>query len=101
MHDKKENTCLLIDIDIPDDSHVNTKDTDKLSKYKDLEMAVSRMWKVRPKIVPVINGALGTISKGVHQNPQLLPSHLLAMELQKVMLMSTAHIICKVLGKLL
>jgi hypothetical protein len=41
---KKEKTHLLIDIAIPDDSHVNTKETEKLSKYKDLENAVSRMW---------------------------------------------------------
>jgi len=99
MHDKKENTCLLIVIAIPDESHVNRKETDKLSKYKDLDMAVSRMWKVRTKTVPVITGALGTIRKGLHQNCQLLPSHLLTMELQKIMLMSTAHVICKVLGE--
>jgi len=42
MHDKKENTCLLIDTAIPN-SHVNGKENDKLSKYKDLETAVSRM----------------------------------------------------------
>jgi hypothetical protein len=73
------------------------KETDKLRKYKDLEMGVSRMWKVRTKTVPVITGALGTIRKGFHQNHQLLPGHLLTMKLQKIMLMSTAHIICKVL----
>jgi len=40
---KEEKTCLLIDIAIPDDSHFNTRETEKLSKYKDLEIAVSRM----------------------------------------------------------
>jgi hypothetical protein len=52
MHDRKENTCLLIDIAIPDDSHVNRKETDRLSKHKDLEMVVIRMWNVRTKTVP-------------------------------------------------
>jgi hypothetical protein len=37
----------------PDGSNVNTKETEKLSKYKDLEIEVSRMWKVRTKVVPV------------------------------------------------
>jgi hypothetical protein len=51
LHDKKKDkTCLLIDIAIPDDSKVDTK-TDKLWKYEDLEIEVSRMWKVRTKIV--------------------------------------------------
>jgi hypothetical protein len=41
--DKKEKTCLLIDIVRPDDSNVNTNDTEKLSKYNDLEIEVSGM----------------------------------------------------------
>jgi len=40
---------------------------------KDLEIKVRRMWKAGIKIVPVINGALGTIKKGLDQNLQLLP----------------------------
>ena len=39
----KEKTHLLIDIAIPDDLNVNIKETEKLSKYKDLENKVSRM----------------------------------------------------------
>jgi hypothetical protein len=35
---RKEKNCLLIDIDIPDYSNLNTKETEKLSKYKDLEI---------------------------------------------------------------
>ena len=80
------------------DLNVNTKETEKLSSYKDLEIGVSRMWKVRTKIVPVIIGALGTIKVGLDQNLQLLSGHLSAIELQKIALMSTAHIIRKVLG---
>jgi len=83
---------------IPADSNGNTKETEKRSKYKDLEIEVGRMWKVRTKIVPVVIGALGTIKKGLDQNLQLLPGHPSATELQKVTLMSTAHIICKMLG---
>jgi len=56
------------------------------------------MWKVRIKIVPIINGALDTIKKGLDQKLKLLPSHPLTIELQKITLMCTAHIICKVLG---
>ena len=39
--DKKEKTCLLIHLARPDDSNINTNDTKKLSKYKDLEIEVS------------------------------------------------------------
>ena len=56
----REKTCLLIDIVIPD-TFQNTKGSEKLRMYKDLEIKVSRMWKVRTKIMPAIIGALGTI----------------------------------------
>jgi hypothetical protein len=93
---KKEKMCLLTDIAIPDDSNVNPEETET-KQFKDLEIKVSRIWKVRTKIVPVVIGALGKIKKGLDQNLQLLPGLLSAIELQKIALMSTAHIIYKVL----
>jgi len=39
---------------------------------------------VRTEIVPAIIGALQTIKKGLGQNLQLLPGHLLTLELQKI-----------------
>jgi len=98
LHEKGEKACLLNDIAILDDSNINTKETEKLSKYQDLENEVSRMWKGRTKIVPVIIGALGTITKGLDKNLRLLPYHVLAIELQRNTLINTAHIIGKVLG---
>ena len=95
---RKEKICLLIDVAISDDSNFNTKETEKLSKHEDPENGVSRMWEVRTKIVPVIVGALETIKKGLGQNLQLFAGHPLATELQKITLMSNAHIILKVLG---
>jgi hypothetical protein len=56
-------------------NNINTKGTQKPSKYKDMEFEGSRLWKVRTKILPVIIRALGTIKKGLDQNLQLLPGH--------------------------
>ena len=44
----------LIDVALADDLNAVTKETEKRSKYEDLETEVGRMWKVRTKIVPVI-----------------------------------------------
>jgi hypothetical protein len=52
---------------------------------------------VRTKTVPVVTGALQTIKKRLDKNFQLLPGHPSATALQ-ITLMSTAHIIHKVLG---
>jgi len=53
------------------DLNFNTKETEKLSTYKDLDIEVSRMCKVRTKIVPVIIGVLGMDKKGLDQTCQL------------------------------
>jgi hypothetical protein len=83
---------------------INTKATEKLSRYKNLEIDVSMMWKMMTKTVPVVIGALGTIKKELDQNLQLLPGHPSAIELQNVTLVITVHIsfvICWVLFDLL
>jgi hypothetical protein len=50
------------------------------------------------KIVSVTTGALGTVKKGSDRNLKLLPGHKLVIELPKTTLISTAHLIHKVLG---
>jgi hypothetical protein len=57
------------------------------------------MWKMRTKTVQFIIGASGTIKKELDQNLQLLPDHPSAIKIQKITLMSTAHIIFNCRGK--
>jgi hypothetical protein len=49
------------------------------------------MLKLRTEILPVIIGALGTIKKGLDQNPQVISGHQSAVQQQNITLMSTAH----------
>jgi len=51
----------------------------------------------KDKIMPVMTVALGAIKKGLVPNLKSLPGHHSTKELQKFMLMSTAHIIRNVL----
>jgi len=50
LNGKGEKTCLLINRAILNYSNINIKETAKISKYTDLEIKVSRMWKLRTKI---------------------------------------------------
>ena len=54
---------MLIDVAISGDRNVIKKEAEKILKYKDLTIEIQRMWNVKTKVIPVIIGATGTISK--------------------------------------
>ena len=46
-----DKSCFLIDMSVPIDTNVSLKIFEKLSKYKDLEIEVSKMWQKLPLIM--------------------------------------------------
>jgi len=98
IKDKKEKTCLMIDMSVPTDNNVSAKEFEKLSKYKDLEIEVNKMWHLKTKTVPVIVGALGMIKKDTQKHLQRIPGKLNLSEIQKIVLTSTAHILRRALS---
>jgi len=54
---------MLIDVAISGDRNVIKKEAEKILEYKDLTIQIQRMWNVKTKVIPVIIGATGTISK--------------------------------------
>jgi dihydrodipicolinate reductase len=54
---------MLIDVAISGDRNVIKKETEKILKYKDPKIEIQRMWNVRARVIPVVIGATGTISK--------------------------------------
>ena len=55
------------------------------------------MWNVKTKVIPVIIGATGTISKSFRKYVSNIPGKHEAKELQKTVILGTAHILRKVL----
>ena len=47
------------------DHRIKLKDCEKKDKYLDLSKELKKMWKMRVTIVPIIIGALGTVTKGL------------------------------------
>ena len=54
---------MLIDVAISRDRNVIEKEAEKILKCKDLTIEIQHMWNVKTKVIPVITGATGTISK--------------------------------------
>ena len=64
LKNKKDKTCLRIDMtSIPLDTKTSIRTTEKLNKYKDLEIEVKRLWGTKKTTVPVVMGILDTIKK--------------------------------------
>ena len=75
IRDNEKGTCMLIDVAISGDRNVIKK----------------------TKVIPVIIGATGTISKTFRKYVSNIPGNHEVKELQKTAIMGTAHILRKVL----
>ena len=74
-----------MDVAVPSDQ--------KFSKYKDLEIVVTKMWKLKKKHIPVVIGTLGMIKKGTQNFIDQIPAKPSLQRMEKVVLASTAHIL--------
>uniref|UniRef100_A0A0L8HEP2 Uncharacterized protein n=1 Tax=Octopus bimaculoides TaxID=37653 RepID=A0A0L8HEP2_OCTBM len=83
---------------VPIDINVSVKTNQKLSKYKDLEIEIGKMWNLKTKTIPVVIGALGMIAKGADCYLAQIPGNPKMAEIQKIVLIGTAHILHKILS---
>jgi len=88
---------MLIDVVISGDRNVIKKEAEKILKYKDLTTEIQRMWNVKTKVISLITGATGTISKSFRKYVSNIPGKCEVKELQKTAILGTAHILRKVL----
>jgi len=66
-HDNDKGARMLIDVAISGARNVIKKEVEKILKYKDLTTEIQRMWNVKTRVIPVITGATGTISKSLRK----------------------------------
>jgi len=97
IRDNEKGTCMLIDVEISGDRNVIKLEAKKVLKYKDLTIEIQRMWNVKTKVIPVITGATGTISKSFRKYVSNIPGKHEVKEPQKTAILGTAHILRKVL----
>ena len=79
----------IIEVSVPSDQNTSTKVIEKISKYKDLEIEITKIRRVKTEIVPVIVGELALISKGIEHNLGKISGAINMNELQKIILLKT------------
>ena len=88
---------MLIDVAISGNRNVIKKEAERILRYEDLTIKIQRMWNVKTKVIPVITGATGTISKSFRKYVSNIPGKHEVQELQKTAILGTALILRKVL----
>jgi hypothetical protein len=87
---------MLIDVANSGDRNVIKKEAEKILKFKNLTIEIQRMWNVETKVIAVVIGTTGTISKSCRKYVSNIPGNHEVKELEKTVILGTAHILRKV-----
>jgi hypothetical protein len=74
---------MLIDVANSKDRNVIKKEAEEILKYKDLTIEIQCVWNVKAKVIPVVIGETGTISKSFKEYVSNMPGNHEVKELQK------------------
>ena len=88
----------MIDVTVSADKNISLKEFQKLSKYKDLEIKVTKIQKLKTKAIPVVIGALSMIKEGTQDFIDQILGKASLQEMHEIVLTSTARMLRKVLS---
>ena len=52
-------------VDVLADHRVKRKESEKRSKYLDLVRELKKIWNMKVTVIPLVRGALGTVTRGL------------------------------------
>ena len=79
------------------DHRINLKESEKKDKYLDLARELKKLWNIKVTIVPIVIGALGTITKELLKGLEDLEVGGRVVTIQTTALLRTARILRRVL----
>ena len=88
---------IIVDFAVPADYRINLKESEKKDKYLDLARELKKLWNMKVTIVPIVIGALGTITKGLLKGLEDLEVGGRVETIQITALLRTARILRRVL----
>ena len=97
-----DNNCrtgILIDVAIPADANIASKESEKMDKYQDLCIELQRLWNLRTvKVIPIVIGCLGTYTPNLPRFLKELPGKHPVAPLLKSAVLGSAHLLRRVLA---
>ena len=63
--EKKKRTCRIVDFAVLADQRVKLKENVKMNEYLDFARELKKLWNMKVTVIPVVIGALGTVTKGL------------------------------------
>ena len=94
---KKKRICKIVDFAVPADHRINLKESEKKDKYLDLARELKKLWNMKVTIVPIVIGALGTITEGLLKSLEDLEIGGRVETIQTTALLRTGRILIRVL----
>ena len=86
-----------MDFTVLADHRVKLKESEKKDKYLDLAGELKKMWNMKVTIIPIVIGALGTVTKGLIQGEEDLEIRERVETIQTIALLRSARIQRRVL----
>ena len=86
--DKNKRVCPVIDVACPFDTSIQKKGQEKIEYYNDLKYEILKCWNKevdKVMILPIVIGALGTVTNNLRKNLDKVDLHLGIDALQKNM----------------
>ena len=94
---KRKRICKIVDFAVPADHRINLKESEKKDNYLDLAWELKKLWNRKVTIVPIVIGALGTVTKGLLKGLEDLEVSGRVETTQTTALLRTARILRRVL----
>ena len=94
---KRKRICKIVDFAVAADHRINLKESEKKDKYLDLARELKKLWNMKVTIVPIVIGALGTVTKGLLKDLEDLEVGGWVETIQTTALLRTARILTRVL----
>ena len=96
--EKKKRSAVIIDIAVPGDTRIVSKEEEKILKYQDLKREIKQVWNLTSvKVVPIVVGALGAVTVNFQKHLDEVDCHLSISSIQKTALLGSARILRMVL----